>query len=188
MVIEVAVEASAEVAVGAVVPEVSATPEAAVEADAEVAPAVVDAAIVADAQAPVAGIPAVEAVIVAPVAGGPESAVVGRENPGAVDPVVGAAVPGPVAGRPHVAVAGAFGLVVDGNGGRCDPGGDDDCSVRLRGGYGYKCRGSDGGCYKKVAKCALELHGDCPSGRLLVLVAIAARRVRVSDVSGFGPR
>ena len=107
--------AVAEVAVGAVVPEAAAAPVSAVETDAEVAEAVVDAAVVADVGSPVAGVPEVSVVAVAPVAGRPESAGVGSENPGARNPFVTLAGPYPVAGRPDIAVAGGGWLFVVGD-------------------------------------------------------------------------
>ena len=109
--------AIADVAVGAVVPEVAAAPVSAVEADAEVAEAVVDAAVVADDRAPIAGVPVVAAVVVAPVAGGPEGSGIGSSDPGAVDPLIAFACPGPVAGGPNVAIAGGGRLIVVGYGG-----------------------------------------------------------------------
>lgn len=102
----------ANVAVGAVVPEAAAAPVSAVEAYAEVAEAVVDTAVVANVGAPVACVPEVAAVAVAPVAGGPESAGVGRCDPGARNPLVTVAGPCPVAGGPYIAIAGSGGLVV----------------------------------------------------------------------------
>jgi hypothetical protein len=113
-----AVAAAADVAVGAVVPEASAAPVAAVEAGAEVAEAVVDAPVVAYIGSPVAGVPEVSVGAVAPVAGRPESAGVGSENPGARDPFVTVTGPYPVAGRPDIAVTGGGGLFVVGDRGR----------------------------------------------------------------------
>jgi hypothetical protein len=130
-VVEAAVEAFTEVAVGAVVPEAAAVPVAAVEADTEVAEAVVDATVVADGAAPVATVPAIVTAVPAPVAGRPESADVGSDDPGTVYPVVAAVTPGPVAGCPEIAVAGALGLVVGRNGGRSVASFDDDLCLGL---------------------------------------------------------
>src|SRR6202040_2305407 len=91
-----AMAAAAEVAVGAVVPEAAAAPVSTVEADAEVAEAVVDAAVVADVGSPIAGVPEVATVVVAPVAGRPESSGVGRGDPCALNPFVTVTGPGPV--------------------------------------------------------------------------------------------
>ena len=99
---------------GAVVVEVVAVPVAAVVANAGVAEAVVDAAVEADVKAPEAAMEAPAVVIPAPVAGGPEGAVVGWSAPGAGDPVVAGGTPVPVAGGPDVVGRGGFGLLVDG--------------------------------------------------------------------------
>jgi hypothetical protein len=106
------------VVVSTVVPEVAAAPVSAEEAGAEVAEAVVNATVVTDGRAPVACVPKVAASAVTPVARGPESANVGRGDPGAVDPFIAVAGPGPVAGSPFIAVAGGDGLSVDGDDGR----------------------------------------------------------------------
>ncbi len=103
---------------GAVVVEVVAAPIAAVVAHAGVAKAVVDAAVVADVEAPEAAVEAVPSVVPAPVAGGPEGAVVGRSAPGAGDPVVAGGPPVPVAGGPDIVGRGGFRLLVDGQGRR----------------------------------------------------------------------
>jgi hypothetical protein len=103
------------VVVGAVVVEMAATPVAALVAIAAVAIAVIDAAIVADVQAPVAAIEAVAVMPEAPVAGGPESALVRSLNPSARYPVVPGWSPCPVTGRPEIAVAGSRWLIVFGH-------------------------------------------------------------------------
>ena len=72
----------------AVVVEVAAAPVTALVADADIAKAVVDAAIVADVRAPVATVKSVAVMPEAPVAGGPESALVGSFNPDSGHPVV----------------------------------------------------------------------------------------------------
>jgi len=74
-------DAGANAVGGAVVIEIIAVPVAAVVADAGVAEAVVDAAVKADVGTPVAVVEAPAFVVPAPVAGGPESAVVGWSAP-----------------------------------------------------------------------------------------------------------
>lgn len=96
----------------AVVVEVTSAPVTALVAVAGVAKAVVDAAIVADVLAPIAGVIAVGVVPVAPVAGGPKRAFVGRLNSCAGNPIIAVWRPGPVAGRPDIVVAGVLRLVV----------------------------------------------------------------------------
>jgi len=103
---------------GAIVVEVSAAPVAALIADAAIAIAVINAAIVADVRSPVATVKAVAVMVVAPVAGGPERALVGSLDPSAGNPVVAGGSIGPVAGGPEVVVAGSRGLVVVGQGRR----------------------------------------------------------------------
>src|SRR6185312_13376475 len=78
---------------------------------------IVDAAVVADMAAPIAVVPAVAAAEEAPVAGCPESAVVGRGNPDAGDPVVAVGAVVPVAGGPYVVGVGGGGLFGGGGGG-----------------------------------------------------------------------
>jgi hypothetical protein len=101
---------------GAVVVEVVAAPIAAVVADAGVAEAVVDAAVKADVGAPESAVKAPASVIPAPVARGPEGAVVGWGTPGPRDPVVAGGSPVPVAGGPDVVGRGGFRLLIDGQG------------------------------------------------------------------------
>ena len=96
----------------AVVVEVASAPVTALVAVAGVAEAVVDAAIVADVLAPVARVIPVEVIPVAPVAGGPECALVGSLDPGAGHPVIAVRRPGPVAWSPDIAVAGNRRLLV----------------------------------------------------------------------------
>jgi hypothetical protein len=103
---------------GAVVIEVVATPIAAVVADAGVAEAIVDAAVKADVRAPESPVEAPAIVIPAPVAGGPEGAVVGWSAPGAGDPVVAGGSPVPIAGGPDVVGRGGFRLLINGQGRR----------------------------------------------------------------------
>ena len=99
----------------AVVIKVASAPVAALVAESHVAKAIVDAAIVADVLAPVAGVKPVGVIPVAPVAGGPERALVGSLNPCAGHPVVAVLRgPGPVAGCPEIVVAGSRRLVVVG--------------------------------------------------------------------------
>jgi hypothetical protein len=101
---------------GAVVVEVVAAPIAAVVADTGVAKAVVDASVIADVGTPEAAVEAVSPVIPAPVAWGPEGAVVRRSAPCAGDPVVAGGSPVPVTGGPDIVRRGGFGLLVDGQG------------------------------------------------------------------------
>jgi hypothetical protein len=101
---------------GAVVVEVIAVPIAAVVADAGVAEAVVDATVEADVRPPEAAVEAPAVLVPAPVARGPESAVVRRSTPGAGDPVVAGRTPVPVAGGPKIVGRRGNGLVVDGEG------------------------------------------------------------------------
>ena len=99
---------------GTVVVKVVAVPVAAVITGAGVAKTVVDATVEADMQAPEATMKAVAVVIPAPVAGGPEGAVVGRSAPGAGNPVVAGGSPLPIAGGPDVVGRGCFRLLIDG--------------------------------------------------------------------------
>jgi hypothetical protein len=100
----------------AVVVEVVASPITAVVADAGVAEAVVDAAVKADVQAPEAAMEAPAVAVPAPVARGPEGAVIRRSAPCAGDPVVARGSPAPVAGGPEVVGLGGFRLLIDGQG------------------------------------------------------------------------
>jgi hypothetical protein len=99
-IINVMHDCDVHIVVRAVVVEMSAAPVAALVAETDIAKAVIDAAIVADVRAPVATVKAVAVIVVAPVAGGPESALVGSLDPPAGHPVVAALTPCPVAGRP----------------------------------------------------------------------------------------
>ena len=101
---------------GAVVIEVPAAPVAALVADADIAEAVIHAAIEADMRTPVATVKAITVIVVAPVAGRPERALVGSLHPSAGNPIIAALTPAPVAGRPQIAVAGRRRLVVVGQG------------------------------------------------------------------------
>jgi hypothetical protein len=103
---------------GAVVVEVVAAPIASVIADAGVAEAVVDAAVKADVGTPEAAVEAPASVVPAPIAGGPEGAVVGWSAPGAGDPVVAGGSPVPVAWSPDIVWRGGFRLLIDGQGRR----------------------------------------------------------------------
>ena len=96
----------------AVVVEVASAPVAALVAVAGIAKAVVDAAVVADVLAPIAGVVSIGVIRVAPVAGGPERALVRRLNPRAGNPVVAVWRPSPVTGGPDIVVAGVLRLVV----------------------------------------------------------------------------
>jgi hypothetical protein len=98
----------------AVVVEVVAAPIAAVIANAGVAKAVVDAPVKADVGTPEPAVEAPAVAIPAPVAGGPEGAIVGWSAPGAGDPVVPGGSPVPVAGGPDIVGRGGFWLLIDG--------------------------------------------------------------------------
>lgn len=110
------VDMGADAVDGAVVVEVVAAPIASVIADAGVAKAVVDAAVKADVRAPESAAKAPTVVVPAPVAGGPESTVIGWSAPCAGDPVVAGGSPVPVAGGPDIVWRGSFRLLVDGQG------------------------------------------------------------------------
>jgi len=99
---------------GPVVVEVVAIPVAAVITDPGVAEAIVDTAVEADMQSPEAPVEAVAAVVEAPIAGGPERAVIGWSAPGAWYPVVAGGSPVPVAGRPDVVGCRGHGLLING--------------------------------------------------------------------------
>ena len=117
-VVDVVHHGGVDVIYSAVVIEVAAAPVTALVAEAYVAKTVVDAAIVADVPAPVTAVKAVTAMPEAPVAGGPECALIGSLDPRAGHPVIALWRPGPVAGRPEVVVAGSLRLVVVGQGWR----------------------------------------------------------------------
>ena len=118
VVVDVVYHGDVQVVDRAVVVEMAATPVAALIADTDIAKAVVDAAIVADMRTPVATVKAIAVVVVAPVAGGPESALVGSLNPSAGHPVVARWSIAPVSGRPQIVVTGSRRLVVVGQGRR----------------------------------------------------------------------
>ncbi len=92
----------------------AAAPIAALVAVADVAKAVIDTAIVADVLAPITRVKPIGVIPVAPVAWGPESALVRSLHPRAGHPVIAVLTPGPVSGRPEIAVAGSGRLVVVG--------------------------------------------------------------------------
>jgi hypothetical protein len=92
----------------------SAAPVAALVANADVPEAVIDTAIVADVLTPVAGVKAIAVVVIAPVAGGPKSALVRSLHPRAWHPVIAVLTPGPISGRPEITVVGWRWLVVVG--------------------------------------------------------------------------
>ena len=112
-VIDVVHYSDVDVVDGAVVVVVASPPIAALVAVANVAEAVINPAIIADVLAPVAGVKAVGVIPVAPVAGGPERALVGSLDPCAGHPEITVRRPGPIAGSPDIAVAGILWLVVD---------------------------------------------------------------------------
>ena len=117
-VIHVAHNRHIHIIVGAVVVEVSAAPVAALVADAHIAKAVIHAAIVADVRTPIPAVKPIVVIVIAPVAGGPQRALVGSLHPTAGNPVITALAPGPVAGSPKIIVAGSLRLVVVGQGRR----------------------------------------------------------------------
>jgi hypothetical protein len=91
---------------------VAATPVTALIAKTYVAETVVNAAIVADMPAPIAAIKSVAVVVEAPVAGGPQRALVGSLNPRARHPEKPLRSPGPIAGRPDEVIPGSGRLIV----------------------------------------------------------------------------
>ena len=90
----------------------AATPIAALVAETDVAKAIIDAAIVADVRTPVATVKTVAMIVIAPVAGSPERALVRSLHPSAGNPVVAALTPAPITRSPKIAVAGRLGLIV----------------------------------------------------------------------------
>ena len=110
VVVHVALDGDIHVVDRAVVIEVPAAPISALIAEAEVAVAVVHTAVEADVTAPVAAIEAVAVIPIAPVAGRPQSTLVGSLDPCAGHPVIAVRGPRPIAGRPQVTVAGSLGL------------------------------------------------------------------------------
>jgi len=98
---------------GVVVIDASA-PFATDEADTAVAEAVVDAAVETDVRSPIAGVKEVRSATPAPIAGGPEIAGRGSENPSAGNPEVAVIAVCPIAGSPDVADGWADGLHIDG--------------------------------------------------------------------------
>jgi hypothetical protein len=96
----------------------AAAPVAALVADTDVAKAVIDAAIIADVRTPIATIKAVAIMPEAPIAGGPECALIRSLDPPAGHPVITVLTPCPVAGGPEVAVAGSRWLIIIGQGRR----------------------------------------------------------------------
>ena len=113
-VIDVVYDVDVDIVVRTVVVEMAAAPVAALVAKSYIAKAVVHAAIVADVGTPVAAVKAVAVMVIAPIARGPKSALVGSLDPHAGHPVISAITPSPVAGRPEVVVAGSGRLVVFG--------------------------------------------------------------------------
>ena len=96
----------------------SIAPVAALVADAGIAIAVINAAIEADVRTPIATVEAVTVIVVAPLAGGPERALIGSLHPHAGNPIVAGLSIGPVAGGPEIVVAGSLRLIVFGQGRR----------------------------------------------------------------------
>jgi hypothetical protein len=91
---------------------VAAAPVAALIAETNIAKTVVDAAIEADILTPIAAVEAVMVMVVTPVTGRPQSALIGSLNPRAWHPVIVPLIPTPVAGRPEIAVSGSLRLIV----------------------------------------------------------------------------
>ena len=89
-----------------------AAPVSALVAQSNIAEAVVDAAVVADILAPIAAIESVAIVVVAPIRGGPERALIGSLNPTTGDPVIAALSVSPITGCPEIVIAGGRGLIV----------------------------------------------------------------------------
>jgi hypothetical protein len=115
-----------------VIEESAVAPFSADETDAAVAETVVNAAVEADVWSPISGMPGVDAIAPAPVAGGPEQAD-GRSYPGSGHPVVAIVIaPGPVAGGPQMAGPRADGLLVNWKRGRSEPDGNADRNLRGR--------------------------------------------------------
>ena len=111
-VVDVMLDRNIHVVDRAVVVEVAATPVTALIAEADVAKAVIDAAVVANVLTPVAAIETVVVMPVAPVAGRPQSALVGSLHPNSGHPVVVSLIPCPVARRPEIVVSGNLWLIV----------------------------------------------------------------------------
>jgi hypothetical protein len=111
-------DAGADTVNSAIVVEIVAVPITAVVADAGIAKPVVDAAVVADVGAPEAAVEAVSSVIPAPVAWGPEGAVIRWSAPCAGDPVVAGGSPVPISGGPDIVGRGGFRLLINGKGRR----------------------------------------------------------------------
>jgi hypothetical protein len=102
----------------AVVVQSAVIPISAVIATARISIAVVDAAVVTNVRTPVARVPMVVAVIVAPPGRRPKRTYVRSHNPRAGYPVITGAGIAPVAWRPNVIVAGSGRLAVLGKRGR----------------------------------------------------------------------
>src|ERR1700733_2740548 len=98
----------------AVVIEMSLVPIPSLVSKSYIAEAVIDAAVVADVWSPVAAIERVVTMpaVVAPIAGGPQRALIRCFHPRSRHPVVPVLRIGPIARRPDVIVAGAIRLVV----------------------------------------------------------------------------
>lgn len=112
-VIDVGDPCNVDVVDRAVVVEIVTLPVATVVAAAGVAETVIHAAVEADVRAPEAAMQEVAAAEEAPVAGSPESTVVGRRAPGSGDPVVADGSVSPVTRGPEIIRRGGFGLLVD---------------------------------------------------------------------------
>jgi hypothetical protein len=102
----------------AVVTQRAVIPIRAVIATAGITVAVVDAAIKANMRTPVARVPLVDVIVVAPPGRRPKRAYIRGHNPGAWNPVIAGTGIAPVAWRPNIIVAGSGRLAVIGKGRR----------------------------------------------------------------------
>src|SRR6266853_3556006 len=103
--VDVPHQANVNVEHRAVVEEGPASPLSAFEAHSAVSEAVVDPTVEADMRPPISAVPAVPAVLEAPISRRPEHAH-GRNHPRSGNPIVAAVfIPRPVAGRPKIARA-----------------------------------------------------------------------------------
>jgi hypothetical protein len=125
----------ADVVDGLVVIQLSVIPVSTLIANTRVAVAVCDAAVETYLGTPVSGVPNVDAVVPAPIAGCPQQTSGGNFNPCARHPEVAVRTVSPISGRPDIACAGAGGLLIHRQRRRCDRDGHCDLGQR-RGPYG----------------------------------------------------
>lgn len=114
VVINIANNRSIHICDRAVVVHRAVIPISAVVAATGVSEAVVDAAVVTNVWTPVAGMPQINAVIIAPPRRRPERVYPRRQHPCAGNPVIAGVRVIPIAGRPNVIVAGSGRLAVIG--------------------------------------------------------------------------